>query len=81
MAESYLKDKRRVLPCAAHLAGEYGVKDMYVGVPVVIGQGGVERVIEIELDGDEKTMFDRSVGAVRTLCEACVNIAPNLAKK
>src|ERR671936_1553068 len=61
MAESYLKDKRRVLPCAAILNGEYGVKGLYVGVPVVIGAKGVERVVEIELSGAEREMFDRSV--------------------
>jgi malate dehydrogenase len=61
MAESYLKDKKRVLPCAAYLKGEYGVKDMYVGVPVVIGAGGVERIVEIELNADEQKMFDKSV--------------------
>ncbi|PZO81855.1 MAG: malate dehydrogenase [Mesorhizobium amorphae] len=80
MAESYLKDKKRVLPCAAHLSGQYGLSDTYVGVPVVIGAGGVERVIEIELDGDERAMFDKSVQAVAGLTEACTNIAPNLAK-
>ncbi len=58
MAESYLKDKKRVLPCAAHLAGQYGVKDLYVGVPAVIGAGGVERVIEIDLNRAERKMFD-----------------------
>ena len=71
MAESYLKDKKRVLPCAAHLKGEYGVKDMYVGVPVVIGAGGVERVVELKLSASEKKMFDKSVGAVRGLVDAC----------
>ena len=70
MAESYLKDKKRVLPCAAHLDGEYGVEDLYVGVPVVIGAGGVERIVEIELDAGEKAMFDKSVAAVRGLCDA-----------
>ena len=70
MAESYLKDKKRVLPCAAHLDGEYGVEDLYVGVPVVIGAGGVERIVEIELDAGEKAMFDKSVAAVRSLCDA-----------
>ncbi len=69
MAESYLKDKRRVLPCAAYLRGEYGVKDLYVGVPVVIGANGVERVVEIDLDAAEKAMFDKSVSAVRGLIE------------
>lgn len=81
MAESYLKDKKRVLPCAAHLTGQYGVKDMYVGVPVVIGAGGVERVIEIDFNKAEQQMFDKSVVAVKGLCEACVGIAPQLAKK
>ena len=78
MAEAYLKDKKRVLPCAAHLSGQYGLKDIYVGVPVVIGAGGVERVIEIDLDKEEQKMFDKSVEAVQGLCEACVGIAPNL---
>jgi malate dehydrogenase len=70
MAESYLRDKKRVLPCAAWLTGQYGVKDLYVGVPVVIGAKGVERVVEIALNAEEKTMFDKSVAAVRTLVEA-----------
>ena len=78
MAESYLKDKKRVLPCAAHLAGEYGVDDMYVGVPVVIGAAGIERVIEIDLVGDEKAQFDKSVASVRGLVDACKSIAPAL---
>jgi malate dehydrogenase len=70
MAESYLLDKKRVLPCAAHLNGEYGVKDLYVGVPVVLGAGGVERVVEIDLDAPERAMFDKSVSAVRGLIDA-----------
>jgi malate dehydrogenase len=70
MAESYLLDKKRVLPCAAHLNGEYGVKDLYVGVPVVLGAGGVERVVEIDLDASERAMFDKSVSAVRGLIDA-----------
>jgi malate dehydrogenase len=78
MAESYLRDKRRVLPCAAHLSGQYGVNDMYVGVPVVIGANGVERIIELSFNKAEQKMFDKSVDAVRVLCEACVKIAPNL---
>jgi malate dehydrogenase len=69
MAESYLKDKRRVLPCAAMLNGEYGVKGLYVGVPVVIGANGVEKVVEIELNKAEKAMFDKSVSAVRGLID------------
>jgi malate dehydrogenase len=78
MAESYLRDKKRVVPCAAYLNGEYGVKDLYVGVPVVIGAKGVERVVEIELNGSERSMFERSVDSVRGLIDACVKIAPNL---
>ncbi len=78
MAESYLKDKKRVLPCAAHLSGQYGIKDMYVGVPVVIGAGGVERILELDFNKAEKAMFEKSVAAVQGLCEACVGIAPNL---
>jgi malate dehydrogenase len=70
MAESYLKDKKRVLPCAAHLSGQYGVEGLYVGVPVVIGAGGVERIVEIRLDPEEKQAFEKSVAAVRSLCAA-----------
>ncbi len=80
MADSYLKDKKRVLPCAAPLSGEYGLKDIYVGVPCVIGANGVERVIEIELNKDEKTNFDKSVESVQGLVEACRRIAPDLGK-
>jgi len=78
MAESYLKDKKRVLPCAANLKGEYGLKDMYVGVPCVIGADGIERVIEIDLTSDEKAQFEKSVAAVKGLMEACAEIAPKL---
>jgi malate dehydrogenase len=70
MAESYLRDKKRVLPCAAHLNGEYGIKDLYVGVPVVIGAGGVERIVEIALNETEKAAFDKSCEGVRGLIEA-----------
>jgi malate dehydrogenase len=69
MAEAYLKDKKRLLPCAVWCDGVYGLQDTYVGVPVIIGAGGVERVVEIELDDKEKAMFDHSVGAVRTLVD------------
>ena len=79
MAESFLKDKKRVLPCAAYLSGQFGVSDMYVGVPVVIGAGGVERVVEIAFNDGEKAMFEKSVSAVKGLCDACVKIAPALA--
>jgi malate dehydrogenase len=78
MAESFLKDKKRVLPCAAHLAGQYGVNDLYVGVPCVIGAGGVERIVEIKLDSDEKAAFKKSVGAVQGLMDAAKVIAPDL---
>ncbi|MBB98999.1 MAG: malate dehydrogenase [Rhodobacteraceae bacterium] len=79
MAESYLKDKKRVVPCAAHLTGQYGLSNTYVGVPVVIGANGVERVIEIEMNADEKAMFDKSVASVDGLVEACKKIQPALA--
>src|SRR5271169_2900494 len=80
MAESYLRDKKRVLPAAAWLNGEYGVKDLYVGVPVVIGAKGVERIVEIEFNSAEAGMFEKSVRAVEGLVEACKKIAPNLGK-
>ena len=80
MAESYLRDKKRVLPCAAWLNGEYGVKDLYVGVPVVIGAKGVERIVEIEFNGAERAMFEKSVQAVEGLVDACKKIAPDLGK-
>jgi malate dehydrogenase len=80
MAESYLRDKKRVLPCAAWLNGEYGVKDLYVGVPAVIGARGVERIVEIELNATERAMFEKSAGSVEQLVEACKKIAPSLAK-
>jgi malate dehydrogenase len=79
MAEAYLKDQRRVLPVAAHLTGQYGVKDTYVGVPVVIGANGVERIVEVTLDAAEKAMFEKSVASVSTLIEACKGINPALA--
>ena len=74
MAESYLKDQKRILPCAAYLSGEYGVKDMYVGVPALIGARGVEKIVEIAFDAGEKAMFAKSVAAVRGLIEACKEI-------
>jgi malate dehydrogenase len=80
MAESYLKDKRRVLPCAAYLTGQYGVKDMYVGVPVVIGANGVEKIVEISLDAAEQEMFSKSVASVKSLVDACKTINPAFAK-
>lgn len=81
MAESYLKDKKRVLPCAAHLTGQYGVDNLYVGVPVVIGAGGVERIVEIELDAEAKNNFDVSVDAVRELLAACRQIDNSLSSE
>src|SRR5438270_8709319 len=80
MAESYLKDRKRVLPCAAWLTGQYGIKDLYVGVPVVIGAGGVEQVIEIALSAEEKAMFDKSVGAVKTLVDVVKKMDAEAAK-
>jgi malate dehydrogenase len=79
MAESYLKDKKRLLPCAAHLTGQYGVTDTYVGVPVVIGEKGVERIAEIALNDDDKAGFRKSVDAVHGLMAAAKTIAPDLA--
>jgi malate dehydrogenase len=79
MAESYLKDKKRILPCAAHCAGEFGVKDLYVGVPCVIGAGGVEKVISLNLLPDEQAMLTKSVDAVRGLIDACKKLEPKLA--
>ncbi len=75
MAESFLKDKKRVLPCAAKLNGEYGVKGLYIGVPVIIGKGGVEKIIEVKLNAEEQKMFDHSVGAVKGLVEAVDKLA------
>ena len=74
MAESYLKDKKRVLPCAAYLTGQYGISDLYTGVPVVIGGGGVERIVEIELNEAEKAAFQKSCGAVKDLIDASKKI-------
>jgi malate dehydrogenase len=78
MAKSFLKDKKRVLPCAAHLTGQYGQNNLYVGVPVVIGKGGVERVVEFPMDDEEKAMFTKSVDAVKGLLDACRAIEPSL---
>lgn len=74
MAEAYLKDQKRVLPCAAYVEGAYGLDGLYVGVPTVLGAGGVERIVEIELDADEKAMFDNSVDAVKTLSDVVANL-------
>ena len=79
MAEAYLKDQKRVLPCAAYCEGELGVKGMYVGVPTVIGAGGIERIVNISLNKDEQEMFDKSVDAVKGLVAACKEIDGSLA--
>jgi len=78
MAEAYLKDQKRVLPCAAYVENAYGLNGMYVGVPTVIGANGVEKVIDIKLDKDEQAMFDNSVNAVKGLVEACKGIDGSL---
>ena len=78
MAESYLKDKKRMLPCAAYLSGEYNVKGLYVGVPVIIGKKGVEKIIEVKLSFDEKKMFVKSVKSVKSLINAVKNIKKNI---
>lgn len=79
MAEAYLHDQKKTLPCAAFLNGEYGIKDLYVGVPVVIGSKGIEKVIELELDNEEKKYFDISIAAVQSLFEAAKKIDTSLA--
>ena len=78
MAESYLKNLKKKLPCAAYLNGEYNVKDLYVGVPVIIGSGGVEKVVEIDLTDDEKLNFNNSIKAVQELFTAAKKLDPNL---
>ena len=78
MAESYLKNLKKTLPCAAHLNGQYGVKDLYVGVPVIIGSNGIEEVVELTLDDKEKKYFDISIDAVKELFDAAINIDANL---
>lgn len=79
MAEAYLKDKKRLLPCAAYLSGEYGVDGSYIGVPIILGEGGVERIVEIELQGEEKEGFQKSLEAVNSLIDAVKKLAPELA--
>ena len=78
MAEAFLKDQKRLLPCAAHVKGAYGLDGVYVGVPVILGAGGVERVVEVNLDASEKAMFDKSIDAVRGLLAACKAIDSSL---
>jgi len=79
MAEAYLKDQKRVLPCAANVENAYGLKNMYVGVPTVIGADGIEKVIEIKMNKAEQAMFDKSIDAVKGLVEACKGIDSSLA--
>jgi malate dehydrogenase len=69
MAEAYLLDQKRLLPCAAYLEGEYGYKDLYLGVPVIIGAGGVERIVEIQLSDDEKAMLKKSADSVQKVVD------------
>jgi malate dehydrogenase len=78
MAEAYLKDQKRLLPCAAHVKGAYGLDGLYVGVPTILGAGGVERIVDIKLNADEQAMFDKSVSAVQGLVAACKGIDPSL---
>ena len=79
MAESYLKDQKRILPCAAYLNGPYGMKDLYVGVPTVIGEKGVERIVELELTAEEKAALAKSADSVKGLIDACKKLEPKLA--
>ncbi|MCU9849119.1 malate dehydrogenase [Defluviimonas sp. WL0024] len=79
MAEAYLKDQKRLLPCAAYVDGAFGLKGLYVGVPTILGAGGVERIVDIKLNDDEQAMFDKSVDAVKGLVAACKGIDPSLA--
>ena len=78
MAESYLKDLKKELPCAAYINGEYGVKDIYAGVPVIIGKDGVEKIIQLELNNEEKENFNKSIKAVEELFNAAKKIDPAL---
>ena len=78
MAKSYLKDQKKLLPCAVHLNGEYGVKDIYAGVPVIIGNKGVEKIVELKLTNEEKSDFNKSIKAVKDLFEAAKKIDPSL---
>jgi malate dehydrogenase len=79
MAESYLKDKKRVLPCAAYVDGAYGINDLYVGVPAVIGEKGIERIVELELTPSEKDQLAKSADSVKGLIDACKKLDPRLA--
>jgi len=78
MAESYLKDQKKLLPCAAYLNGEYGVKNLYAGVPVIIGSNGVEKIKELSLNNEEKKQFKKSIDAVNNLWMLACKIDPKL---
>ena len=78
MAQSYLKDEKKTLPCAAYLNGEYGFKDIYAGVPVVIGSNGIEKVVELDLDDEEKKSFETSIASVTELFDAAKSLDPLL---
>ena len=80
MAEAFLKDEKKLLPCAAQLNGEYGVKNVYAGVPVIVGKNGVEKIEEVDLDEKEKKEFMHSIDAVKALWEAACKIDPDLLK-
>ena len=80
MAEAFLKDKKKILPCAVYLDGEYGVNDLYVGVPVIIGAKGVEKIIEIKFNSDEKEMFLKSVDSVKKLTQDLFKLDPEVSK-
>ena len=80
MAESYLRDQKRIIPCAANLSGQYGLKDIYVGVPTIIGNKGVEKIIEIDLSKEEDVAFKESVNSVKSLIDACIKIDPLIEK-
>jgi malate dehydrogenase len=79
MAEAYLKDQKRVLPCAAYCENQFGLNGMYVGVPTIIGAGGIEKIVEIKLSKDEQLMFEKSVQAVNGLVKACKEVDKTLA--
>ena len=78
MAEAYLKDQKRLLPCAAYVNGAYGLNGLYVGVPTILGANGVERIVDIKLNRDEQAMFDKSVESVKGLVAACKAIDSSL---
>ena len=80
MATAYLRDEKKILPCAAYLNGEYGIKDIYAGVPIIVGKNGVEKIEELNLDEKEKTEFLHSIDAVKKLWEAASKIDPDLNK-